>query len=182
MLKKTLQIVAAAALLGPGAALASEFTVTVDDAVDGSLAPAHFANIMHCTGKNQSPHIAWKNAPEGTKSFVVTMYDQDAPTGSGWWHWIVTNIPATATDLAAGAGSGLAALPKGAVQMNSDGGAPGYGGACPPVGQTHRYVISVTAMKVPALDLPPTASGALIGMMTNMNALAKATLTLKAGR
>lgn len=134
-----------------------------------------------CTGANQSPALAWSGAPEGTQSFVLTLYDPDAPTGSGWWHWVVYNIPPDATELPAGAGSGQG-LPEGAQQGRTDFGTTGYGGPCPPEGSTHRYVFKLTALKVPQLEVPADATAALIGFMTNANALDNATLTLEYGR
>jgi len=138
---------------------------------------------MGCTGENVSPEISWSNPPAGTKSFVVTMYDPDAPTGSGWWHWVVYNLPGDATSLPQGAGSGQAELPKGAMQGKTDFGAPGYGGPCPPPGdKPHRYVITVTALKTEKIDVPGDATAAYVGFMTHMNKLASATLTGKYGR
>ena len=118
-------------------------------------------------------------APAGTRSFAVTAYDPDAPTGSGWWHWVIYNIPASATGLPAGAGDpskGLA--PAGSVQGNTDFGAPGYGGPCPPEGHgRHRYVFTVYALKTDRLDLPANATAAMVGFNLNGNMLAKATRT-----
>ncbi|WP_202905659.1 YbhB/YbcL family Raf kinase inhibitor-like protein [Cypionkella psychrotolerans] len=182
MIKATLSLATGAVLISLNAALAADFTVTSADAADGAFTDKNYADSFGCTGGNLSPQIAWSGAPVATKSFVVTIYDPEAPTGSGWWHWVVTNIPATANELPAGIGAGAQTLPTGAVQMNSDAGIPAYGGPCPPVGETHHYVITVTALGVEKLELPPNASGALVGYMTTANALAKATLTLTAGR
>ena len=133
--------------------------------------------------QNRSPALAWSNAPAGTKSFAVTMYDPDAPTGSGWWHWVVFNIPANVTSLPTGAGDPAAnLLPAGAVQSATDFGAYGYGGPCPPPGKPHRYIFSVFALKVDKLPLDTRASGAMVGFNLNANALAKASLTAKYGR
>jgi len=140
-------------------------------------------NGFGCSGANVSPQLAWKGAPKDAKSFVVTVYDPDAPTGSGWWHWVVFNIPASTTELAQGAGSGKAALPEGAVQSRTDFGAPGFGGACPPVGdKPHRYIFTVHALKLDKLDLTPDSSPALVGFMTRANSLGSATFTAKYGR
>jgi len=125
--------------------------------------------------------LAWDGAPEGTKSFVLTCYDPDAPTGSGWWHWVVINIPASAKELPGGAGSG-SGLPSGAVQTRTDFGQPGYGGAAPPPGRTHHYIFTIHALKVEKLDLDPQSSAALVGYMTHMNSLGKATLTATYGK
>lgn len=153
------------------------FRVWSNDFKEGERLPeAQVFNGMGYTGGNRSPHLAWDGAPEGTKSFVVTCYDPDAPTGSGWWHWVVINIPGSTKELAAGAGSG-GNLPAGAVQTRTDFGALGYGGAAPPPGRTHHYVFTVQALKVEKLDLDPQSSAAMVGFMCFMNSLGKATLT-----
>jgi Raf kinase inhibitor-like YbhB/YbcL family protein len=141
-------------------------------------------NGFGCTGKNKSPALSWSNAPEGTKSFAVTMYDPDAPTGSGWWHWVVFNIPAGTARLAAGAGDPAANLmPAGAVQSMTDFGKPGYGGPCPPQGaKPHRYVFTVHALKVDKIPLDDKAPGAMAGFFINANSLAKAAFTAMYGR
>lgn len=150
---------------------------------NSTMTEKHVFNGMGCSGENLSPQLTWANAPEGTKSLVVTAYDPDAPTGSGWWHWVVYNIPASATELAAGAGSGKAELPQGSTEGRTDFGQPGYGGACPPPGhKAHRYIFTVYALKVEKLEVPADASPAMIGFMTNANKLASATFTVKYGR
>lgn len=164
------------------AAFAAEFTAESKDFASGKVAQAQFAGIMGCTGKNVSPDISWSNAPEGTKSFVVTIYDKDAPTGSGWWHWVVANIPASTTSLPAGAGTDASQLPKGALMTPTDFGAPGYGGACPPEGTEHDYTITVKALSIDKLPVPDTATPAMIGFVSNMNALAVATVSAKGSR
>lgn len=165
-----------------GAAMAADFKVTTSDAKDGRFGQAQFAGVFGCTGGNVSPHISWSGAPEGTKSFLVSMYDKDAPSGSGWWHWVVANIPANVTELPQGAGNDASKLPVGAMQTPADNGQAGYGGPCPPVGQTHDYVITVKALKVDKLPVPPNATGAMTGLLSNMNSLAQASITIKAGR
>ena len=139
---------------------------------------------MGCTGKNVSPSLMWYGAPAGTKSFALTMYDPDAPTGSGWWHWVVYNIPASATSLAAGAGdASKKLLPAGAVQGNTDFGAPGYGGPCPPAGdKPHHYIFTLYALKTDKLDLPAGATAAYVGFNIHANELGKATFTALYGR
>jgi Raf kinase inhibitor-like YbhB/YbcL family protein len=175
-------LIAGMALSGAIAAQATEFKVETDSQIDGHFANAQLANVFGCQGGNVSPHIRWQDAPAGTQSFVVTVYDPDAPTGSGWWHWVVADLPANVHELPLGAGSESGKLPEGAVQFRHDGGQTGYLGACPPVGQTHRYVITVHALKVDKLDLPPTASPALVGFMSYANGLGKASTTVLGGR
>jgi Raf kinase inhibitor-like YbhB/YbcL family protein len=135
-------------------------------------------NGFGCTGKNQSPQLSWTNAPEGTKSFAVTMYDKDAPTGSGWWHWVVFDIPADVNILAENAGnieSGL--MVEKAIQSLTNYGAPGYGGPCPPENHgLHQYVITVYALKVSALGLDQNTNPAIVGYYLWNNTLAKASI------
>jgi Raf kinase inhibitor-like YbhB/YbcL family protein len=105
------------------------------------MANAQVFKGMNCTGSNISPALQWHGAPPAAKSFALTVYDPDAPTGSGWWHWVTYNIPAATTQLGAGAGDPAKALmPSGSVQGNTDFGVPGYGGPCPPQGdKPHHY-------------------------------------------
>ena len=125
---------------------------------------------------NSSPHLRWSGAPAGTRSFAVTCYDPDAPTGSGFWHWTVANIPADVTELLEDASSG--GLPRGAVEGRTDFGAPGYGGAAPPPGHgPHRYIFTVFAVDVPQLDVTPDNSGAVFGFNLHFHTLATASLT-----
>lgn len=151
------------------------FQLTSKDIKDGARLPeAQVLNGMGYSGGNTSPHLAWTSAPAETKSFVVTCYDPDAPTGSGWWHWVVANIPANVTELPTGAGGGKGSLPSGALQTRTDFGGAGYGGAAPPPGPAHRYIFTVHALKVEKLDLDADASPALVGFMVHMNTLGKA--------
>lgn len=129
-----------------------------------------------CTGKNTSPSLSWSGAPKGAKSFVVTVYDPDAPTGSGWWHWSVYNIPASVNALPAGAKLGEGPLAKAAAVRN-DYGTKAFGGACPPPGEVHRYIFTVYALDVPKLDIPDGASPALLGFMTRSHAIDSAHFT-----
>ncbi len=150
---------------------------------NGTLPDKQVFNGMGCSGENVSPELSWENAPADAKSFVLTVYDPDAPTGSGWWHWVVYNIPADAKELAAGVGSGKGDLPAGAVQGKTDFGAAGYGGACPPEGdKPHRYIFTLTALKTDKIDVPEGSSAAMVGFMTNANKSASATFTVKYGR
>lgn len=143
-----------------------------------AMSKAQEFNGFGCDGGNVSPALAWKNAPAGTQSYAVTVYDPDAPTGSGWWHWLVFNLPATTQGLPASAGNDATLLPAGAMQSRTDFGQPGFGGACPPPGHgKHRYIFTVHALKVPHLDLPADASPALVGYMLWANGLGKASFT-----
>ncbi len=148
----------------------------------GRIAISHVYNGMGCTGQNISPTLEWSNAPAGTKSFAVTAYDPDAPTGSGWWHWVVYNIPATVTTLPAGAGNGRNA-PRGSVEGPTDFGTRGYGGPCPPPGdKPHHYKFTVFALKVDKLSIPNNGTAAFIGFNLNANKLATASVTALYGR
>lgn len=153
-------------------------------AAGGTIAGAQVFNSFGCSGQNVSPSLSWSGAPTGTKSFALTMYDPDAPTGSGWWHWVVYNIPATAKGLAAGAGDPKKnALPAGAAQGNTDFGAPGYGGPCPPAGdKPHHYIFTLYALKVDKMDIPAGSTAAFVGFNIHGNMLGKATFTALYGR
>lgn len=173
-----LSATAVALVLAAGAAQAADgFTVTSRSIADGRLQQAQYASSLGCTGGNRSPHIAWQGAPQGTKSFVITMYDPDAPTGSGWWHWVLANVPANVSEFKEGAPP-----PAGTLQVRGDSGQPGYLGACPPAGRTHRYVITVNALNVEKLELPPQVTPAMLGFMTLGKSLGKASLTATGGR
>ncbi|MEA1064487.1 kinase inhibitor [Apirhabdus apintestini] len=152
--------------------------LTSEDIRDGEKLPErHIFNGMGYQGDNISPHLAWSDVPEGTKSFVITCFDPDAPTGSGWWHWVVANISADTRQLAQGAGSGLAALPKGALQTRTDFGDAKYGGAAPPKGESHRYIFTVHALDTAQLDVTADASGAMVGFNVHFHSLGSASLT-----
>jgi hypothetical protein len=180
--------IAVAALMASSACLAhaAGFTLGSPTIKPGAmLTDAQVFKGFGCEGKNISPALKWSGAPSATKSYAVTVYDPDAPTGSGWWHWVVYNIPATATELPEGAGAtdGKGALPAGAVQGKTDFGSAGFGGACPPAGdKPHRYIFTVYALKTDKIDVPADASAALVGFMINANKLAKATFEAKYGR
>ena len=176
-MKKLVLIVAAAAILCIGNANAQQFTLKSED-LAGQLTESQVYSGFGCSGKNISPSLKWIDAPAETKSFAVTVYDPDAPTGSGWWHWIIFNIPADITELKADAGridKNLA--PAGSVQSVTDFGKPGFGGACPPQGdQAHRYIFTVYALSATTLDLDENARPALVGFMLNSKAIARASL------
>jgi Raf kinase inhibitor-like YbhB/YbcL family protein len=128
-----------------------------------------------CSGGNMSPELAWSGAPDGTQSFAVTVYDPDAPTGSGFWHWVVVNIPSDVTELPLDAGNPHAAkLPRGARQVRTDFGTPGYGGPCPPAGDhPHRYFFTVFAVSMAQLPVNAETTAAVVGFMLHFNTLAK---------
>ena len=151
---------------------------------ESTLGADQVFNGFGCTGNNISPELVWANAPEGTKSFALTVYDPDAPTGSGWWHWVVYNLPATANKLTAGAGTADGKkLPTGSLQGRTDFGAPGFGGACPPVGdKPHRYIFTLHALKTDKIEVPTDATAALIGYMINANRIGQASFTAYYGR
>ncbi|HPF27354.1 MAG: YbhB/YbcL family Raf kinase inhibitor-like protein [Steroidobacteraceae bacterium] len=131
-----------------------------------------------CDGGNKSPQLSWSGAPVGTASYAVTCYDPDAPTGSGFWHWVVVNIPANVTSLALGAGNPAGGkLPAGALQVRTDFGKPGYGGPCPPPGaNVHRYIFTVFAVGAKELQVTADTSCAIVGFQLGMNTLEKAQL------
>lgn len=159
------------------------FTLRAPDLLSGGrIAASHVYNGMGCTGQNISPALEWSNPPAGTKSFAVTIYDPDAPTGSGWWHWVMYNIPASTTSLAAGAGNGRNA-PRGSAQGTTDFGTRGYGGPCPPPGDApHHYHIKVFALKIDRIDAPGNATAAFIGFNLNANKLATSEIIGRYGR
>jgi len=163
----------------------TSFVITSPDVRAGRrIGSAQVFNGMGCTGGNVSPALEWRGAPAGTKSFAITVFDPDAPTGSGWWHWVVFNIPANVTRLPAGAGDPKRKLlPSGTVQSNTDFGTPGYGGPCPPNGDNpHTYIFTVYAVDVERLDLPLAATAAYVGFNVHKHTLGKATLTARYGR
>jgi Raf kinase inhibitor-like YbhB/YbcL family protein len=168
----------------PPASGSGQFALTSPDiAAGGKIAAAQVFNGFGCQGGNVSPALSWSGAPAGTKSFALLVHDPDAPTGSGWWHWVVYNIPAETTSLPADAGDPHQHLmPSGAVQGRTDFGSAGYGGPCPPPGKPHHYHFRLYALKVAQLELPADATAALIGFNVRMQALGAAELTGLYGR
>lgn len=160
-------LMVATALAAP--AMADEFTLTSPDIAEGQQLSSDFVfQGFGCEGGNVAPTLAWSGAPEGTESFAITVYDPDAPTGSGWWHWFAFNIPVDITELKSGDVAG--------VQLTNDYGAQGFGGACPPPGEVHRYEFTVHALGT-MLEIDNSVSNALAGFMLNANSLASATIT-----
>jgi Raf kinase inhibitor-like YbhB/YbcL family protein len=178
-------LAALAALAGAGTAAAAGFRLaSADIPADSTIGATHVFNSWGCTGGNVSPRLEWSGAPEGTQSFALTVYDPDAPTGSGFWHWVVVNIPATATGLERGTGTRDGqSLPSGSMQVPTDFGVPGFGGPCPPVGDPpHRYIFTLHALKTPKLELPERATAAVAGFMIHFNVIGKASFTATYGR
>jgi Raf kinase inhibitor-like YbhB/YbcL family protein len=134
-----------------------------------------------CGGRNRSPQLSWTGAPTGTKSFVVTCFDPDAPTGSGYWHWLAFDIPASVTSLEAGAGTDKS--PAGGKSGYTDNGMSSYGGPCPPKGDpAHRYIFSVYALDVEKLDgAGDGTTGAALTFMMRGHVLASGSLTARFG-
>ena len=159
--------------------LADNFTLSSSD-LEGQLTSKQVFNGFGCTGENISPELSWKDAPKGTKSFAVTVYDPDAPTGSGWWHWLVFDIPKDKFTLPRGFGNSES---KDVIQSITDYGKSGFGGACPPIGdKAHRYEFTVYALDIETLDLDKNANPALVGFYLNSHSLAKASLISYYGR
>lgn len=176
----------------------SGFTLSSPDLASGRFANTFVLNGFGCTGGNVSPELRWSNVPPGTQSLALQVYDPDAPTGSGFWHWAVYNIPPSATGLPQGAGNSPATLPPGAFGGNTDfmdtgvtGVNGNYGGPCPPVGdKPHRYIFTLFALGVPNVQaaggVPPSGSAALYGFVINKGLgaalLGKASFTARYGR
>jgi len=178
-------VTAAFSFLAASAAQAAGFSLTSPDVQGKPFGEKYVFNNFGCQGENVSPALNWTEPPAGTKSLAVMVHDPDAPTGgSGWWHWVVINLPADTRGLPQGAADAAAkALPAAAVQIRGDSGIPGWTGPCPPVGdKPHRYVFTVYALKVDKLDVPADASAALVGFMVNGNAIGKASFTAHYGR
>lgn len=155
-----------------------------DVAADKPMAPAHVMSGFGCKGKNRSPALAWTDPSAGARSLALTMYDPDAPTGRGWWHWVTFDLPVNVRRLRQNAGNPEAAMmPKGAVQLRNDFGTFGYGGACPPAGAPpHRYVITLWALDVERLPFDRNAKAAEVGAYLKHHAVGQASLTTRYGR
>lgn len=183
---------------GDSDAQTTTFTITSPDLVSGTFPTANILNGFGCTGGNVSPELQWFNVPAGTKSLALQLYDPDAPSGSGFWHWAVYNIPPNTTGLARGVGNNQALLPAGAFGGNTDfldTGATGvngnYGGPCPPAGDPpHRYIFTLYALSVDKLEVaggvPKTGTAGLYGFVLNKGIgsalIAKTTFTANYGR
>lgn len=164
---------------------AAEFQLSSPTIKDqGKISNEHVFAGFGCSGGNVSPALQWKGAPKETKSFALTVYDPDAPTGSGWWHWVIFNLSPTLNALPANAGKpDGGAGPSGSIQSVTDFGQPGYGGPCPPQGdKPHRYIFTLYALKLEQLPLKGDSSGAMVGFYLNQNMIAKASFTAFYGR
>ncbi|USX54036.1 YbhB/YbcL family Raf kinase inhibitor-like protein [Lentzea sp. HUAS12] len=155
----------------------ARFTVTSPDFRDGEALPADtWAGTFGCTGANRQVDLTWTGAPQGTRSYAITMFDPDAPTGSGFWHWVVRDIPSDRT-------STETAFTSGAITGTSDAGQPGYLGPCPPNGDLqHRYEFTVHALDVPTLELPASASPAVTSFTMSSHVIGYARITGTARR
>lgn len=155
-------------------ALAGNFTLSSSE-LQGQLTKKQEFNGFGCTGENISPELSWSNAPKGTRSFALTVYDPDAPTGSGWWHWLVVNIPANSSTLPTGVTA--KELPKGAIETMNDYGVTSFGGACPPEGDKHhQYIFTLHALDVEKLDVTSKSDSALVGYMINAHTIEKSSM------
>lgn len=168
-------IVLVCATLFSGALFGKGLTLESKDMI-GQMSNNQVFNGFGCTGKNISPELKWKNAPKGTKSFAITMYDPDAPTGSGWWHWVVFDISKGTKKISRDA-SKTNKFSKGTIQSVTDFGKSGFGGACPPKGSTpHAYITTVHALDVDKLGLDAKASPALVGFKLNFHTIEKSSI------
>ncbi len=157
----------------------AEMSLQSTDISEGEmLSNAQVFNGFGCEGGNISPQLSWRGVPEGAKSLAITVYDPDAPTGSGWWHWVAFNIPVDTKSIDTGA-----AMPIGTIESRTDFGSTGFGGACPPEGnEPHNYIFTIYALDVEKLDLDENASGAMVGYFLNAHLIEKASITAKYGR
>lgn len=174
---RTFAALLAVAFAGSTHAGAFELHVDAADA-RGRVVERHVYDGYGCRGDNVAPHLQWRGAPAGTRSFAVTVFDPDAPTGHGWWHWFVLDLPASVAELPEGG-----ALPSPAHALRNDFGDAGWGGPCPPPGdRPHRYVFTVYALDVAKLPVAGGASPAAAGKALDAHVLAKAEVTYTYGR
>lgn len=169
-------------LLALGLGLHAQTFTLKSKELGGQFVNKQFANSFGCNGDNISPQLSWENAPKETVAFAITMYDPDAPTGSGFWHWVMFNIPANVNELKSNAGDENGKkMPKDAISVKNDGGKEGYMGPCPPAGPAHRYIITVYALNK-KLDLDKNASCAVVGFNLHFATIAKASIMVYGGR
>lgn len=163
-------------LLILGTLLSADSFTLQSNTLEGQLSSNQEFNGFGCTGKNISPELHWKHPPKGTKSFALTVYDPDAPTGSGWWHWLIVNIPSDTLNIAENSSS-KQTLPKGSLETVNDYGNTLFGGACPPEGdKAHRYIFTLHALDTAKLDLTQKSDSALVGYMINSHTIEKTSL------
>ena len=178
-MKKTSLILALSLLFSLTLFAQKTFTLTSKD-IGGQATKLQEFNGFGCSGDNSSPQLSWANAPEGTKSFAITMYDPDAPTGSGFWHWLVFDIPSNINELVQNTGNvALNLTPNGAIQSITDYGMKGFGGPCPPAGHGyHEYIITVFALKTDKLGTNENTNPAIVGFNLWNQTLAKASIVV----
>ena len=171
------KVILIASLFASISGYAQTFTLKSNE-LGGQATEKLVFNGFGCNGKNLSPQLFWENPPPGTRGFAVTIFDEAAPTGSGWWHWLIFDIPATVRELKSGAGSiSLNLAPNGSIQSITDFKTQGYGGPCPPEGsKPHKYVITVFALKTERIGLDATANPALVGFMLEQNVIEKSSI------
>lgn len=171
------RIILIVAIFASITANAQTFTLKSNE-LGGQATNKQVLNSFGCNGENKSPQLFWENAPIGTKSFAVTIFDEDAPTGSGWWHWLIFDIPASIKELKSDAGNTkLKIAPNEAIQGINDFKTYGYGGVCPPENsKAHRYVVTVYALKTDKLGLDQNANPAMVGFMLDQNIIEKSSL------
>lgn len=176
---RSLVVVALSATLVAAAGAAGAFELSSPDfPAGGKLPDSAVLAGFGCTGGNRLPALRWRDPPPGTRSFALSLYDQDAPTGSGFWHWMAIDVPPDLRRIDAGP-----ILPEGAAMARNDYGAQGYGGVCPPEGDPpHRYVFKITALDVAALQAPLDTSAALVGFLIHQHAIATTSVTATYGR
>jgi Raf kinase inhibitor-like YbhB/YbcL family protein len=161
------------------------FTIRSNNIIEGSvISNKHVFDGFGCTGKNLSPHISWRGAPQETQSFALTVYDPDATTGSGWWHWVVLNIPKNYSSLPTNFGERNQFQIRDEVnQIRNDFSNFSFGGPCPPSGdRPHRYVFTIYALRTSKLALQENASAALAGFLINQSSIGQASFTAYFGR
>ncbi len=175
-MKKKYRLLIFALAIAPGV-FSQTFTLKSNE-LGGQATQTQVFNGFGCTGKNISPQLSWVGTPAGTRSFAITIHDENAPTGSGWWHWLIFDIPAGTGELKADAGNPAKGIaPGGAIQSTTDFGQPGYGGPCPPEGSgIHKYTITIYALKTEKLGLDSKANPALVGFYLQQNVIEKASL------
>jgi Raf kinase inhibitor-like YbhB/YbcL family protein len=155
---------------------ATGFTIQSTRFKEGDkINPKHFWNQFGCSGDNARPELSWSGAPKDTKSFAITYYDKDAPTGSGFWHWVAYDIPVSTSKIIP------TEIPKGTIEANTDIGKPGFFAPCPPSGRVHTYTFTLHAMSTDKLNVPEGASGAIARFFIENNTIAKATISATAG-